>query len=59
MENVINITDVNKFKEEIKLFYTLTKEREAAASPKFEVSDYLKWCEIQRMDKLIELKSTD
>jgi len=54
MENIINNSDFDKFKEEVNTFNKLNEPFTASRNFKLNLSDYLKWCEIRRIDSLIE-----
>ena len=57
-ENVINKADFEAFKEEVRLFRQLNEPMTATKINPVELSDYLKWCEVRKINKLIEITSS-
>jgi len=55
MDNVVTKENIEQFKKELKVFELSKNPIAGNTPPKIDISDYLQWCQIQRMDKLIKL----
>jgi hypothetical protein len=54
MEDIVTRENLDKFRIEMNAFKSLTGQI-PASSLTLNFSDYLKWCEVQRLDKLLKL----
>lgn len=55
-EEIVTRRDIENFKVDVNNFNNLTGQIPYTMNSKsFELGDYLKWCEVKRLDKLIKL----
>jgi len=54
MEDIVTRANLDKFRVEMNTFKNLTGQI-PTSSISLDFSDYLRWCEVQRLDKLLQI----